>query len=108
MKLDIRATAPINARNDTIRLGFEAAEVIGVEMPVPSATPVTWVEINAAEVELADCNAFRCTLRLAPGQGPKLRLRVRTGPGCDVELELDGQDFAHVGPNADQTFIQNC
>ena len=42
------------------------------------------------------------------GTGPRIRVRIRTGSGCDIAIMLEGQPFAHVGPNADQTFVQNC
>lgn len=36
------------------------------------------------------------------------RDETRTGSGCDIASMLEDQNFAHVGPNADQTFVQNC
>lgn len=108
MKLDVRATAPINARNDKIQLTFDAGQVTSVEMPVPSSTPVTWITVNDLEIELADCNAFQFVVHMEEGVGPRIRVRIRTGSACDVAIMLDGQNFAHVGPNADQTFVQNC
>ncbi|MCU0758630.1 MAG: hypothetical protein MUF07_05450 [Steroidobacteraceae bacterium] len=108
MKLDVRATAPINARNEKIQLAFDAGEITSLEMPVPASTPVTWLAVNALELELSDCNAFEFVVHMREGTGPRIRVRIRTGSGCDVAIRLDGESFAHVGPNADQTFVQNC
>lgn len=108
MKLNVRATAPIQARNDKIQLTFDAGRVTSVEMPAPSSTPITWITVNDLEIELADCNAIDFVVNLEEGTSPRIRVRIRTGSGCDIAIMLDGQSFAHVGPNADQTFVQNC
>lgn len=108
MKLSVRATAPINARNEKIQLVFDAGKITSIEIPVPANTPATWITANDLEIELADCNSFEFAAHMEEGTGPRIRVRIRTGSGCDVEIQLDGQPFAHVGPNADQTFIQNC
>jgi hypothetical protein len=86
MRLGIRATAPLNARNERLTPTSEAGEVVKVEMAAPASTPVTWFTVSNLQIELTACNAFEFVLN----------------------KKENGAPFAHVGPNPDHTFSRNC